>query len=257
MRIFIPTRGRWASQLTLENLTKFGEIDYQITLVVREDEVDKYAWEDKLVVPNDMPLHEKRLFILRQDTRVLMMDDDLSFSERITDTYAPQITSLAKTNEMLHRQEKLLDEYAHTSMAMRQFINDKPRGVRETYKSCRVLGFQTDVVLAEGVKFCPDDWVGPFPMDDYHMTLSLLELGYPNAVDHEFCTGAPGAGERPGGLTGIRTADLQSLSAKKLAELHPESVTLRSKVAETAFDGQEHLDVTIRWGRALGVKANG
>jgi hypothetical protein len=123
MPIIIPTRGRTFSQLTLAALP--AELRARTTLVCAQNEVWRLSLLDERVRVVARPhaewrLAETRAWIIRRwlelgYDRILMLDDDMHFSTRISakDWRLKEITGQALIPEFNRLEEKLGPAYPH------------------------------------------------------------------------------------------------------------------------------------------------
>jgi hypothetical protein len=88
---------------------------------------------------------------------------------------------------------------------------------------------------------------------DFHMTLSLLEHGYPNVVNFGWMQGQPGS-NTDGGCSWYRTPEVMAAGAIRLKELHPDFVRIVEKETLHSWGGGKRLDVNVSWKKALGSK---
>lgn len=85
---------------------------------------------------------------------------------------------------------------------------------------------------------------------DYHITLQLLRMGYPNRV-HLRRRIRPAVTQYPGGCAEQRTIEHHNACMRLIQEAHPEFVQLNTKIAKLgAWGGQEKLALHIYWKKA-------
>src|SRR6516225_6971434 len=140
MQIVIPTRGRTDRQFTLQSLP--GELRKRTRLVCPKREASGLyrLYNDvgvKIVIepyPN-IKIAQKREWIMREWLRygheqVLMLDDDLSFSTRIseTDWHLKPICGEELIPEFQRIEDKLGPEYPHVGFGPRQWNHLKKAG---------------------------------------------------------------------------------------------------------------------------------
>ena len=87
-------------------------------------------------------------------------------------------------------------------------------------------------------------------MEDFHVTLSLLELCFPNLVMQDFACGQA-ASNAPGGCSLYRDAKLQSQAAMNLAAAHPGFVKVVTKNAKSWQGMNTRTDVRVQWKKAF------
>jgi hypothetical protein len=139
MQIIIPTRGRTHQQLTLQSLS--GELRKRTTLVCPKREASGLyrLYKDIggiVVQPNpDWTIARKREWIMREwlqcgFDKILMLDDDLSFASRISesDRHLRAIHGDELGAEIQRLEEKLGPEYPHVGFGARQGNNNEKPG---------------------------------------------------------------------------------------------------------------------------------
>ena len=93
-------------------------------------------------------------------------------------------------------------------------------------------------------------------MEDFDVTLSLLELGYPNRITYKYAWGQGRSGD-DGGCSLYRTSEMQKNAAIRLAEFHPRTVKVvnkRSKTKWGGLDSEVRVDVIVNWKKAFKPK---
>jgi hypothetical protein len=252
MQIIIPTHGRSNSQLTTTWLSK--NLRKRTTLVCPKRE----AWalealgDDLRIVtqPNaEWKIAEKRKWIMnewasRGYDKIIMLDDDLRFATRVSDTdwHLREVTKDELELEFNRIEEKLGPEFPHAGFGMRQGNNvvTEP-GWKTPAKQVCTLAYYLPIVLKE----CELGRIET--REDMDVTLQLLRKGYPNAVwENTVCD------QREFGATGgcsiWRTIESTNADALQLANLHPGYV----RVSERSYKaGINRLEVTISWKKAL------
>lgn len=255
MDILVTSSGRPAvkKQKTLEELSKTDNV----FLVVQGREKEAYQpvadhYNVPLVILPDYinTLSQTRRYLV--DTRgpkIAMLDDDMIFYTRRQDDRTKFTRSTKEeVKEAFQHIESLLDEYVHVGMLLSGGANRVTDDVVYTTRMCCVLCYQTEKLRELNIHF--DDLV---VMEDFHVTLSLIELGYPNAVlaTHSCNYGPVNA---DGGCSVYRTQDVQTQAAMKLKELHPEAVTVITKDTGSWEGFGERTDVRIQWKKVLGIR---
>lgn len=256
LTIFVPTRGRTQfTPITVEELVKKSR--RRAVIVCPPSEAANYrslaSYQsfrervDVLVCEKDGIGPVRQWIIENSPTRgVVMLDDDLYFSERVDLTVAGPLKRCTDLEPMFKRIEDSLEVgYAHGGISARQGNNRVGNG--SEYIDCiRVNNahfFDKEVYLREGVRF------DSLPvMEDFCVTLTLLLRGYPNRVLYSHCWSQRASGFK-GGCSIYRTKELQAEAAVKLAEMFPSYVKVVEKTATSGgalFSGTR-LDVNIAW----------
>lgn len=265
MIIYIPTRGRRNRQTTWDNLPSSLR---EITRVVCPPEEEFYhraEGRNPLVCPVE-GIIRKRQFILdtTEADRICMLDDDLMFFRR-KDPGAWNLTrcSGSDVERLFEQAEMLLDDYPQVGVSPRQGNN---RFFPETLVTCsRVTNFHCydmKVIRELGIRFHDPLFPETFTMEDFHVTLSLLESGYPNAIITDFAWDQHGSNTQ-GGCSVYRNAETQAQSAHLLAQRHLGFVRVTQKETKGAWagvassnGGGTRTDVVISWKKAyeMGIK---
>jgi hypothetical protein len=260
MKIYIPSLGRPHKQITwneLQGVKGLKKGDVQV--VINRDEVDAYCnpGNEGLVVlcppPSVRGIGKVRQWLLEyhaktnSDQRMVMMDDDLTFSTRRTDD-PTKATPATKDDigRMLKCMEGMLKYNLHGSIVAREGANRfADQGMLENTRLLRVLGYRAADVLALGVRF------NRLPvMEDFDATLQLLRLGKPNFAICEWWQNQAGSG-LDGGCSTYRDMEMQAAGAHGLKKLHPEFVTVVEKTTKGAWGGGTRTDVKIAWKKAF------
>ncbi len=270
MLLTVPTYQRHSNgeAQTFANVPR----DVPLTLVCREEESAQYAdllaklsrHHDTIwaIPPGAVSgIATTRQWIMRRaisegHDRVVMMDDDLHVivrgkipeGEPGWDYKLRPVETAAEFQELMSWFDETLLSRAHAAVSMREGNNRIPGlgAVDEANRGIRMVGYSL-VPFREGlVRFRPE----VEGREDLDMTLQLLRLGWPNVVTYRWAQGQRSAGA-DGGLSGSRTVDDQDRTARRLAELHPGLVKLRTKSNVSGAMAGERTEVTIFWKRAL------
>ena len=251
--IYIPTRGRLDKQTTWESIGPEGR--QSAMLVCPSDEVEEHTKNGRNCLDRGgiRGISNVRQYIINHaiesgHTKILMLDDDLVFGRRISDT-APNLrkTNQHEMHELWERMSQKLNAYAHVGVSPRQ-MNDKhyPNVFKEGMRQNAIHGVQPHVLQKENIRY---DAV-PL-MEDYYVTLSLFNLGYPNYVIVDWTWDQRGASGAAGGCSTYRDADLQELASHKLAAEFPKYVKAVRKTTKTGWDNMTtRWDVRVQWKKA-------
>lgn len=266
MHIFIPSLGRADKILgrmnTVFELPK-GAHD-ETSMVVQPQEAEAYrsalrrmGIECRVLECPEKGIAATRRWIAENSPceKILMLDDDLKFQERISDT-SPKFNTYPSDEsklEMLATVERVLDTYAHAGIADRvagsrvvaggSFVEGTGKAmVQLDTRLLRALAYRRTEHLA-----CEHGRVDV--MEDFDIALQLLAKGYHSAniawwVQDQRST------QWKGGCSTYRTHELHERSARRLAELHPHVVSLRQKVNKGGGDFGTRTEVTIQWRKA-------
>lgn len=276
MRIYIPSRGRAHVTKTYLNLPPVLQ---KIALhVVPKDELKAYLAAgfpaispppsvDRIAVTRQWIVeHHLKTFGHITD-KLVMLDDDLRFYYRTdklpngfacatSGAFPDQLPVIAGFRQL----SKLLDTHAHGGVVIQLGANRLDKAVDAIYNSraCRVIAYRASVLR----QHWPKTKFGAVPVqDDFHATLTLLELGYPNALVTTITNEQTGGSGAAGGASTYRDMAYHAESVHELKRLHPDFVTIVNKgvCATGAWGGQERIDVMVQWKKAIaaGIAAHG
>jgi hypothetical protein len=251
MRIFVLTRSRIHKQITRREFC-LDKMAYNVTYVVPESQQDAYvrAWpgSNTVTVPDEFKIHQIRQHVMETfrapDPLHVVMDDDLVFLRRKSPKDIHQRKGLlADALEVFPRMESWMVRggYLHGSLSQRGGNNHVEDAFKEVGRSVDCHFYQAHRLYELGIRI--DAIV---LRSDFHMTLSLLELGYPNIIDYEFMSGQKDG--EPGGCQDYRTHDMLDSQAHELVKLHPGFVTVVTKERIGGFGTS--TDVRIAWKKA-------
>jgi len=252
MNVYIPTRGRPERQRTWAQLP--WDWKRQTWLVVDADEMEVYARPGNsegyqvLVYDGGPGIAQKRQWILELQAapHVLMLDDDLDFCARHGGKLErASAGDIAICLELLARW--LAEGIAHVGISARAGNNRVPDPYVEVTRQYAAMGYNLDLVANAGAAFEP----ACDPMEDFDMTLQLLEAGLPNRVTYDYAVGS--VANAPGGCSDYRTAERMQQAATTLAGRHPGVVALTTKRGWNNLP--ERTDVEIAWKKAFRQRA--
>jgi hypothetical protein len=251
MQIVIPTRGRIYEQLTLQSLPR--ELRKRTTLVCPKREASELhrLYEDVEIVVEPYPkmkIAQTREWIVQTwfrygYTKIIMLDDDLSFATRIgdNDTHLRSVQGEELIPEFERLANKLGPEVPHVGFGPRQGNHTKEAGWKTADKMLYSLGYYLPIVVKE----CELGRIET--REDYDVTLQLLRKGYPNAVWHTTVNDQRNS-YAPGGCSIYRTMESSNADAYKLQRLHPGYVSVRKKTYKSS---PARLEVICQWQKAL------
>lgn len=251
MRIFIPTRARIDKQITRREFF-LDSIPYRVTYIVPESEYDRFTRNhttlEVITVPDSFKLSDIRQWLIDEhrtpDPFHCCWDDDLVFLRR----KAPLDVHQRKGNkqdavECFKRIEAWLNQgYAHGALSQRAGNNNEPNYFKVIGRATDTHFYNADILHGEGIQ------INAVTLrQDFHTTLSLLEIGYPNIIDHEFMSGQTDG--KPGGCQVYRTPEMLAEQAELLRSLHPDFVKIVEKERKGGFGIS--TDVRIQWVKAF------
>jgi hypothetical protein len=222
-------------------------------VVVYEEEVELY--QDKLgkdiIIPCPIKvkgISNKRQWVIEnaEDDFILFLDDDLEFDERTPDG---KLKRTKDTGSMFFLLQQWLeeDEIRHVGVSARLGNNRVQEDFVEIARMTNAYGYHVPTVLDSGVRF---DSVRV--MEDFHMTLGLLEKGFKNRVTFQYAYHQTKSGD-VGGCSVYRDFNLQKSAARALEKLHPGVVKVLIKTSKDLWEGMDSLhrvDVNVQWKKA-------
>ena len=254
MKIYIPTYQRVHKQKTWDTLPP--AIRKKTVLVVSKAEEKSHKAEGRnvLISPvQGLGMAAIRGWIqdyaCRRDEKFVIVDDDLQLQRRCPVTMKIHNATPGQFIAAFRWMEEQLDTFTCAAFGTRSLQYADPASEVIGGRAMQALGFRTDMLKQSECRFDKHvpDW---FPMDDFHMTLQLLEAGYGNIISLVWRMN-PGPSNSPGGCFDQRQGDRQSQAARLLHKLHPRFVKLREKKAWRGMAGATMTDVTVFWKQAM------
>lgn len=245
MQIFIPTLGRSDCQVTWHNLPPLVQMDTK--LVVQHHERLKYEGYPTIVLPSEIKSigPTRQWLVDNGPMHILMLDDDLDFAVRRSDDPTKFLPARdVDVHHMIHIIKlSLAENFNLVGVSGREGANRDTSQFKYSTRQLRVHGINTRFFRSHNIRF---DRV-PF-MEDFDVTLQLLELGYPNRVLNGWVHNQRGGSNAPGGCSITRTIEAHNAATIELQRLHPSYVRIVEK--ESGNWGAARLDVYIQWKRA-------
>ena len=250
MKLFIPTYKRVKKQKTWENLPDaVKEITY---LVCPESEAKLHKAVNRQVfaAPDSVKgIAATRQWILENadDDQILMLDDDQSFRCREDGSYKLRTMEEGDYQDMLDATVDALISYNAVGISAQAGNNRTfPKSIVSPGRMYNMYALNRSFFLDNDIRFDAMK-----VMEDFHVTLSMLKMGLPNAILQQWCWGSPGS-NADGGCSNYRTVELQREGALRLADLHKPFVTVVEKESKAWGNGLEkRTDVRVAWKKAL------
>lgn len=245
--VFVPSRSRWQRSLTLEALQ--GKWN-RVALVVPVAQAGKYAPLARKHGVRLAPCPAQGIARTREwcgqrsSGKFIMLDDDLRFYRRhsFEDVRLHKFNGTDMAN-MLLLVSRLLEYYAHVAISARGGNNQLKGFPWVTNKRpLRALAYRKEEFLAV-------EHGRVQIMEDFDVTLQLIERGYSNAVVSQYAQDQPMT-QMEGGCSDYRTHELHARNVRLLAKLHPGVVKLRQKENKTGGEFGSRLEATIYWEKA-------
>ena len=244
MKIYIMSSGRAAKQVTFHNLPR--EIQERTTIVVPKEQETEYQRHKLPAVGAPVKrIADARQWVVDQGGYVCMMDDDLVFATRRTDDPTKFVPStFADITHLFEVIEHNLDTFAHVGVGTREGGNRKTELSFQVARMLRILAYDTDILKDFGIRFDVMEL-----MEDFHVTLALLQNGYPNLVLNHMVHNQGGSNST-GGCSAWRTPQMQHDAAMKLKAMYPNYVNVVKKQSKVKGHWGDRTDVVIQWKRA-------
>jgi hypothetical protein len=252
MRIVVPSyqrpsRCETLSWLTLGGITPDLVIQPQEQAAYAFGMASKYNCNLVILPPEVKGIANTRQWIVdnTEDDKLLMLDDDLKFFRRVT----PTDWHLNKCNaqdmvDMIAWVDDNLNRYPSVGVSLRQGNNQCPSSTRTNGQLIRAVGVHLPTLRQHGLRYD----VLPV-MEDRHVCLSLLDLGYENCINFEFANDQASS-QSAGGCTEERTKEIQDSASRRLAELHPGIVKVVQKETKNGWWGGTRTDTVVQWKQA-------
>jgi len=249
MKLYIPTYKRVDKQRTWQVLPdSLKEITY---LVCPESEsaVHVEAGRQVFAAPDSIKgIAATRQWILENsdDDQILMLDDDQSFRCREDSSYKLRPMGDSDYEAMLNAAEVALESYNAVGISAQAGNNRTfPKSIVSPGRMYNMYALNRNFFLDNDIRFD-----AMRVMEDFHVTLSMLKMGYANAILQDWCWSSPGS-NADGGCSNYRTAEVQREGALRLAELHSPFVTVVEKESKSWGNGLEtRTDVRVAWKKA-------
>lgn len=280
MIIYVPSMSRVKRQMSLPQLEDAGVTDkMHCVLVVPEDQSRDYYGVAELynceLVHHPVGIgisgawkwiSEFHAKFHKDDPHFVIVDDDLSFYKRATDDPEDPALRAVEGTELQEMMDwvsdQLCDGFAHCSIASREQsfqMSAKGSYFQQSVRPMRFYAYNNETLLEHDVSFSTG--VSNDAMCDFHMTLNLLELGYPNIVSGQYAHNQYGGSNTPGGVSEYRDLEVLRQSAVALKAAHPNFVRLVEKTTKTSWGGTAdnpvtRTDVVCSWKKSLGSKYN-
>jgi len=255
--IYIPSRGRAADVRTFYAMPVELSEAGKVRVVVPIDEVSEYRQHHPNSLFKVLGISKKGIGKTRQwildhcpTKYALMFDDDLYFYRR----ERPRAIKLVKATapdmrHMLYMMVRPLSMgIVQTGLSSRVDSSHYLSPYRWCTRINNVHGFNIKEFAKTGLRF--DEYR---VMEDFHVTLSLLERGIPNACVYDYCWNQTGSNMK-GGCSIYRNEETQAKAAHMLRDAHPKYVTVVRKkvIGATSWEGmKERTDVRINWRKAF------
>lgn len=247
--IYIPTLSRVDRQVTLQSIPKDWLRDTH--LVVYKDEVKSYQkkYDIDIMSVDEIGTAPARQHIMNHahSKYALMLDDDMTFScRREKDNIKLFRCTEMEVITMFQLLYTWLEEgFVHVGISQRGGNNYVLEEYKENTRMNNAYAYNVKEFYKAGAEFRLTG------MEDFDVTLTLLEKGLPNRVTFKYCWDQKGSGTE-GGCSVYRTYQMQKDVAHKLYQLHPNLVRIVSKESKTSWKSlgsSQRIDVDILWNK--------
>lgn len=263
LNVYITSRGRWTQDqlYTLKNLYPLVSEGIKINVVVPYDEYDKYYNYTKMLPQVNLIRRPESVVNLAQSIEYIIyhlaphnsvaviVDDDLRFCVR-KDPSGPGLRPCEDSDviELFKRLRALFNDenIAMAGVSARGGNNQKYPSTL-AYCTRQMQLHAIDVDRFKQLNIRPSDVVCK---SDFHMTLSVLEHGYKNAVIDDYALDNARGSNSSGGVSSYRTLEVSNAAAHRLKELHPNFVKIVEKPNQWKNMSGAQLDVQMSWKKA-------
>ena len=251
MKLFIPTYKRLEKQKTWDRLPEFAKEFTFLVCPESEAEEHKARGRSVFAAPDSVKgIAQTRQWIIENsdDDQVMMADDDQQFSRRIEGGYKlRKLEGEEDYEEMFSEVIHTLGTYNAVGISAQAGNNRSyPKTIISPGRMYNTYAFNRNVLLENDIRFDAMK-----VMEDFHVTLSLLELGMPNAILQNWCW-SQSASNADGGCSDYRSFEVQKESAYRLAELHSPFVKVVEKESKSWGNGlDKRYDVVVQWKKAF------
>ena len=255
MRLYIPTRNRVAQQLTWDLLPDWQQKN--TVLVCPPAEVEEHQSRGRNAIAREtdgveiLGIAKVREWIVHRavatrQTYIGILDDDLTgivYTPRPSDQRGPRPQWNWETSPDDFRKIMfiLTNRLARTNSCGLGDATTPPsdddwnipgRLMRNHFFNLKTLPYREL------------DWTGVAYAEDFHVTLQLIGLGWPNAVNNRYRVTSKATQQSGGCKSGGRNRDTHNEAMERLIELHQPWIRRSTKTRKGAEDW---IKVIIRW----------
>lgn len=242
--ILVLSYNRANKQITYDRLPQ--SLQQQALVVCSKEEETEYKKRGRSTLVS--PYQGQGMAILRQwclewaanypYAKLIMLDDDLTLCVR---TQEGRILVSSEWGKAVQWLSTCLESYVHAALASRSYAWHSRKNHLINCKGIQAVAYRPQRIIDLGARFDleVDPW---FFMEDYHMTLQLLEKGYSNIVSLVYrynCSPFNSSG----GVSKFRNNKSMEIVAKALEKLHPKTV----KAIQKSYKQSSRWDVAIKW----------
>lgn len=257
LKVYIPSAKRSNKLLTYRKLPP--TVQKHTFIVVPNADVNDYEAAIKGTPGHVLACPEKGIVRTRDwiieeahksgHRRIVQLDDDLDLQRRREDMRITNVTTGQEYVEAFEWiEEQLRDGYAHCGWGTRFLAYADSRSYFENSRMMYCLAYDVRKVKLAGAKFSKGlGWDGT--MEDFNMTLQMLQAGYKNKVSLEW-RASPRGTNAAGGCSTWRSTAGANASARSLEKQYPGLVRVVAKKAWAGMD-EGLLDIRAQWKKAF------
>lgn len=264
--IAMTTRGRVNDQRTLKRLCP--EVLSRVTLFCHPGELKDHEkdWKGKVRVITEYDSKARHMGEIREwiaanapDNKVIFMDDNISFSVRQEGAKTPRVINKNNFSEEEIRDKQielfnwLWDEIdkEDVGVAAPSFRPFNRAGMPDFEFNKRFFGLwavdtskyykQHDLLMM--------DW--PIK-EDFIVGIATVGMGYKISITNRFAFDKCSGANSKGGCSIYRNVEMSNNICKKLHDMFPDFISLKSRKPESwggDFENQESLEVIVYWSK--------
>jgi len=266
--IALATRGRVDAQKTLERL--HPKILKQVSLFCHPGELKLHQknWGDKVKDIQEYDSNAKNIGEIREwlaynapKGKIIFMDDNITFSVRLEGYKTPRV--LNKNNftdsEILEHQTNMFNwlwdsldkkNIGIAGISFRPFNRIGMEDIENNKRFFAIWGLDCKKYYSQkGSTIFMSDW--PIK-EDFAAGIAIRKMGYNILVTNKFAFDKTSGSNSKGGCSNYRNVDLMNSEAKRMAEMFPDIITIKTRNNNNwggDFEGKESLDVIIHWSK--------
>lgn len=266
--IALATRGRVDAQKTLERL--HPKILKQVSLFCHPGELKLHQknWGDKVKDIQEYDSNAKNIGEIREwlaynapKGKIIFMDDNITFSVRLEGYKTPRV--LNKNNftdsEILEHQTNMFNwlwdsldkkDIGIAGISFRPFNRIGMEDIERNKRFFAIWGLDCKKYYSQ--KKNPvymSDW--PIK-EDFATGIAIRKMGYDILVTNKFAFDKTSGSNSKGGCSNYRNVDLMNSEAKRMAEMFPDIITIKTRNNNNwggDFKDKESIDVIIHWSK--------
>ena len=266
--IALTTRGRVDAQKTLQRL--HPEVLKHVSLFCHPGELKLHQknWGGKVKDIQEYDSNAKNLAEVREwlaynapKGKIIFMDDNITFSVRLEGYKTPRV--LNKNNftdsEILEHQTNMFNwlwdsldkkDIGIAGISFRPFNRIGMEDIERNKRFFAIWGLDCKKYYSQ--KKNPvymSDW--PIK-EDFATGIAIRKMGYDILVTNKFAFDKTSGSNSKGGCSNYRNVDLMNSEAKRMAEMFPDIITIKTRNNNNwggDFKDKESIDVIIHWSK--------